>query len=99
MDAGDVGSALAEPARQLVDHRIVVFLGAMPLVGPAPHLSLEVSGWSADVAEPDRLPVDRVDCDEHVDEAFAERPALALASSPVSASGSCGTTPCSRSMT
>ena len=60
----------AQPARELVDAGQLARLRPFPLLAPAPHLAFDVAVGMAEVAEPDRVVVDRVDRDEHVDELF-----------------------------
>ena len=68
-----LGNVRAEDRGELVDNGVVGGFGAMPLIGPPPHLPLEVAGWLANVAEADGVVVDLVDRREHFDEPLAQR--------------------------
>ncbi len=75
----------AQAARQLVDGRQLAGLRALPLLAPPAHLAFDVAVGVAEVAEPDRLVVDRVDRDEHVDELLGAAARVVGASAAISA--------------
>ena len=72
MAGPDSGLCSPSHARDVVEHRQLARLVVLPQAAEAPQLALEVAGRLAVALQPARLPVDRVDLDQRVDELLAE---------------------------
>ena len=71
-----LGQVRLQPLADLLHHRQLARLAVFPEAEEAADLPLEVAGVLAEAVQPARLPVDRVDLRERVDELERGPPAL-----------------------
>jgi len=78
-----LGDPLGQAPVHLVDQGQLARSRLLPLPAPAPQRARHVVLLAAEVAEPHRVRVDRVDRRQGVDDALADRPALGLVEGPL----------------